>query len=309
LHLWLCRGAIVAAFCCSIQAATLSDAIQKQPIRQARASSRTGILYHGGPVMAFGVNVYYIWYGNWSSEAESAAIVTALAQGIGGTPYFNVNSTYRGTISGRDMAIANTVRYAGSVHDDYSQGARLGESATPLIVQTALAGGKLPADPNGIYFVLGSPDTTESVFCKTSCGWHGWGTLLNGRLHASQALAGGIDIKYAFIGNPKTQCLVFCSLFGVNFPPPNGNAGADAMTSVIAHEMSEVVNDPHMDAWFDLDGDESADKCQWSFGVISRVPVGQPNSYAVYNVSFGGRNYLLQQNWVNASGGYCAMEY
>src|SRR5262249_12345101 len=157
----------------------------------------------------------------------------------------------------------------------------LSEASTPTIVQNAIAGGKLPADPNGVYFVLGSPDTVEAEFCKTSCGWHGFGTLLNSHLAVSQTIAGGVDIKYAFVGNPKTQCIAFGSLFNANFPPPNGNASADAMTSIIAHELSEIVNDPHMDAWFDLHGNEAADKCQWSFGTINRIAVGQPNSYAV----------------------------
>jgi hypothetical protein len=30
---------------------------------------------------------------------------------------------------------------------------------------------------------------------------------------------------------------------------------------------------------------------------------------AYYNMTLGSRNYLIQQNWVNASGGYCALKY
>jgi hypothetical protein len=33
-----------------------------------------------------------------------------------------------------------------------------------------------------------------------------------------------------------------------------------------------------------------------------------PNG-AKYNVTLGSRNYLIQQNWVNASGGFCAKSY
>ncbi len=267
------------------------------------------MFYHGGPVMVFGVNVYYIWYGDWSAESEAAGILTALAQGIGGSPYFNINTSYHALIDGRDMPIQNVVRFGGSTKDNYSQGANLKAASIPLIVEKALAGGSLPVDPNGVYFVLGSPDTVEDGFCTNSCGWHGWGTLANGRLSQNLVIPGGIDIKFAFVGNPKTQCMAFCSLFNANFPPPNGNASGDAMTSIIAHELSEVVNDPHMNAWFDIDGAESADKCQWSYGATSRVPAGQPNAFGVYNASFGGRHFLLQQNWVNANGGFCAPGY
>jgi hypothetical protein len=304
--------ALAVAFCLSVQAQSIPDALVKEPLRQMRASaasSGSALFYHGGPVMAFGVNLYFIFYGNWSAEAESTGILTALAQGIGGSPYFNINTTYHAMANGRDVAIENVVRYAGSVNDGYSQGASLTEDSTPRIVESALVSGALPVDPDGVYFVLGSPDTTESGFCKTSCGWHGYGRLLDGHLNANQPTGPGIDIKYAFVGNPKTQCMSFCSLFSANFPPPNGNASADAMASIIAHELSEAVNDPHMNAWFDFTGNESADKCQWSYGTVYRVPAGQPNSNGVYNTSVGGRNFLLQQNWVNAGGGYCAAGY
>lgn len=306
------RSAAALALC-SFFLHAQSSAILKNPsqreIRPAPSSSGNGIYYHGGPVMGFGVNLYFIWYGDWSAESEAIAILTALGQGIGGSPYFNINTTYHGFTGGRDTPVENTAHLAGAVHDDYSQGHDLSTAATPLIVLSAISSGKLPADPNGVYFVLGAPDVTESGFCKSSCGWHGWGTLIDGRLDTNLAEPGGVDIKFAFVGNPATQCIQFCSLYSINFPPPNANAGADAMASILAHELSETVNDPHMDAWFDFKGNETADKCQWTFGSISRIPQGQPNSYAVYNVQLSGRYFLLQQNWVNANGGSCGMGF
>jgi hypothetical protein len=29
----------------------------------------------------------------------------------------------------------------------------------------------------------------------------------------------------------------------------------------------------------------------------------------MYNMTLGARQYLIQQNWVNASGGFCAKSY
>src|SRR3954447_482604 len=52
----------------------------------------SGIAYHGGPVILGTTNIYYIWYGNWSNTATS--ILTDLASTIGGTSYFNINTTY-----------------------------------------------------------------------------------------------------------------------------------------------------------------------------------------------------------------------
>jgi len=58
-----------------------------------RKVTGNGINYHGGPVILGTTNVYYIWYGNWSGNTAST-ILTNLAQTIGGSPYFNINTTY-----------------------------------------------------------------------------------------------------------------------------------------------------------------------------------------------------------------------
>ena len=75
------------------------------------------------------------------------------------------------------------------------------------------------------------------------------------------------------------------------------------MASVIAHELEEMVTDPNLNAWFDLRGAENADKCAWTFGTTYTV------NGALANMQLGTRNYLIQRNWVNASGGYCSLSY
>jgi len=76
------------------------------------------------------------------------------------------------------------------------------------------------------------------------------------------------------------------------------------MASIIAHELEESVTDPDLNAWYDRRGYENADKCAWTFGTESTAANGSK-----YNVTLGGLQYLIQQNWVNAAGGYCAMSY
>jgi hypothetical protein len=85
---------------------------------------------------------------------------------------------------------------------------------------------------------------------------------------------------------------------------PNNNPGADGMASIIAHELQEATTDPDLNAWYDRRGYENADKCAWTFGKTYTASNG-----ALYNVTLGNNAYLIQQNWVNASGGYCAMSY
>jgi hypothetical protein len=244
-----------------------------------------GIIYHGGPVMLGTVHVYYIWYGNWSGNTATT-ILTDLAGSIGGSPYYNINTTYT---DGAGVALSNSVTYAGSTTDSYSQGSSLTDSQIRSVVSAAITSGALPADASGVYFVLTSADVTASSgFCSQYCGWHTHGTIA------------GLDIKYSFVGNPD-RCPSACA---AQTTGPNGNAGADGMASIIAHELEEAHTDPDLNAWYDRRGYENADKCAWTFGTTYTTANG-----ATANMSLGGRDFLIQRNWVNASGGFCAQSF
>jgi hypothetical protein len=250
-----------------------------------RPTSGNGIDYHGGPLIVSGPSVYYIWYGNWSGNTATT-ILTDLAKSIGNTPYFNINTTY---YNGSGQHVANAVTYKASTTDNYSHGASLSDSGVQSVVANALSSGALPHDSNGVYFVLTSSDVNEtSGFCTQYCGWHTHGTI------------SGLDIKYAFIGNPD-RCPSACA---AQTTGPNGNAGADGMASIISHELEEATTDPDLNAWYDRRGQENADKCAWTFGTESTASIGNGSKY---NVTFGSRQFLIQQNWVNASGGSCAL--
>ena len=76
------------------------------------------------------------------------------------------------------------------------------------------------------------------------------------------------------------------------------------MATIIAHELEETATDPLLNAWWtNANGMENADKCAWTFGSTSTASNG-----ASYNMTIGGTKYLIQRNWVNASGGYCSMQ-
>jgi Phosphate-induced protein 1 conserved region len=234
------------------------------------------ITYHGGPVMAT-PNVYLIWYGNWnqsngSDTAEGEQIVRDFLFGLSGSNYYKTNTSY-GTPTG-------TFNVTGEYKDSYSQGTRLSDSRVQAVVTHAISSG-LTKDTKGIYFVLTSSDVSESSgFCSQYCGWHTNGTI------------SGSDIKYAFVGNAK-RCLRSCAAQSVG---PNGNAGVDGMVSVIAHELEETNTDPDLNAWYDSNGNEDADKCAWTFGSNQQ----KDSNGAYYNMTLPGvggnkRNFLVQR--------------
>ena len=244
-----------------------------------------GINYNGGPVMRSGVNVYYIWYGDWTQDPGANAILTDFARSVGGSPYYAINTTYGDSQGG----VQNLVSYSGSTSDSGSLGTSLSDSSIWSLVNNALASKALPVDPNGVYFVLTAPYVAEtSGFLTKYCGWHTHGTY------------GSTSIKYSFVGNPIAN-LGACSVQGTS---PNGDAPADAMVSVVAHELAEAATDPQLNAWYDSTWAENADKCAWNFGSTYTVANGSRA-----NMQLGLRDFLIQQNWLNSGGGACALSY
>ena len=248
-----------------------------------------GINYHNGPVMHGTVNVYFIWYGNWTNGAhasDSQSTVTLLnslfgSSGMNNSNYYKINTTYGDTTAN----VSGSIVLAGSTTDNYSQGTRLRDAGVKTVVSNAISSGRLPKDTNGLYFVLTSSDVREtSGFCSQYCGWHTHATLLNS------------DIKYSFVGNPD-RCPSACEEETVS---PNGNSGADGMASIMAHEAEETATDPDLNAWYDSGGAENADKCAWKFG-----PVTGTLGNGGYNQVMGGHNWLIQMNWENSRGGGC----
>jgi hypothetical protein len=243
-----------------------------------------GISYHGGPVMQGIVNVYYIWYGDWTKDTGANLILTDWAQNIGDSPYEKINATYGDTTGN----VSGSIHYSGfTTMPSAMFGTALSDSSIGSIVSNS----GLPMDSNALYFVLTAPGITEtSGFLTKYCGWHTYGTI------------GGKNIKYAFVGNAQGANLGSCA--AQTTKSPNGDPAADAMVSVMAHELEEAVSDPNLNAWYDSTGAENADKCAWTFGTTHAASGG-----GVANMTLGNRDYLIQQNWVNAGGGYCALSY
>jgi hypothetical protein len=276
---------------------------QFAPIGEAIVTGN-GIEYNGGPVMLGPHNVYFIWYGNFSGN-PALTILPDLINGFGGSQYFNTNTTY-GDATGN---IANTATMGGAFFDNYSQGTALTQAGFTNVINKALNSGTFPLDPNGIYFVLTSPDVTLTFppstpggspqgFCTAFCGFHTSGTV--GTINP-------IDIKVAFVGDPATQCPSghaggTCSAQALS---PNGNEGADAMANVMAHELNEAITDPDGNAWFHINtAGENGDLCNFKFGNTFTSLNG-----AHANVVLSGRQFLIQQNWLNFGGGSCAMGF
>lgn len=271
---------------------------QTQPTKGSTAVMTPTIAYHGGPVMPSLSAVYIVWYGKWnnatgSDTAAGQQIVRDSLFGLSQSGGFTDITTgalghytqTSGGLSVTQMSSAVQSEYM----DNYSQGKRLTDAGVLKVVEHAIAnglgavGGVKTPHADAIYLVLTSSDVAESSgFCSRYCGWHTYTTYYGA----------ATPVKYAFIGNAN-RCLSACA---AQTHSPNGNAGVDAMVSVIAHELEESATDPLLNAWYDANGSENADKCAWTFGSSQTLLPGGAYANAVLPKSGGGsRNYLLQR--------------
>jgi len=262
----------------------LASAFASTEAKPTGGRSGNGISYHGGPVLTGTTNVYFIWYGNWSGNSATT-LLTDLATSIGGSSYFNINTTY---YNGSNVHVSNSVHYASSTSVAYPYGTSLSDASIFNVVADAINGGHLAKNTNALYFVLTSQDVNASSgFCTQYCGWHTHGTIA------------GSDIKYSFVGN-AARCITSCA---AQSNGPNGNGGVDGMISVMSHELEEAVTDPLGTAWYDAAGYENGDKCAWTWGTTSTASNG-----SAYNITLGTRQYLIQQNWEKTAQ-VCTMHY
>ena len=273
-------------------------AATQKPAGDVKTDSK--ILYHNGPLITGAPDVYVIWYGCWADNCGSAGdtatqfILTDFISNVGGTPYFQINAMYPNNSGG---APSGGLLYGGAAVDRYSHGLELTAADMQGIVSDLILAGQLPLDPSGIYLILASGDVSSSAtgFCQASAQpHHGRGWVL------------GSEFRYGFVGNavrcPTIAAPQFIASDGSRLPTPNGNFGADAMASTIAHLLAGIVTNPSGGGWFDRYGLENADKCAGQFGSTYATANG-----ARANVKWGYRDYLIQQNWLNDRKQRCAM--
>jgi hypothetical protein len=242
--------------------------------------------FGGGETMSSGVNLYYIWYGNWSGNA-AISILEDLGRSIGGTSYLDILTSYHDAAGN---PIRNAVTLSDEVYIDSSSASWRGTSLTGYdpgnIVSDVLASHRFPSDGNGLYVVLTAPEVRVQDFGTHDCGFHGH-------------LAGTPAIKYAFVGNGSQ---INSCIFGFgNQNAPNGDAAADYMASVLSHELAEAMASATGFGWLDVTGAELGDKCLLAFGTVSTNSSGK-----LTNMHLGTRDYLIQGLWINGPHGMCS---
>jgi hypothetical protein len=260
------------------------------------------LTYHGGPVMH--TNRSYAIFWDPGSELPAG--------------YKTLMSRYLADVA-TDSGLSTNVYSVGTQYSDSS--GRAGYGAT--------YGGSLT--DGTAYPASGCPVTSGFTTCLTDAQLQ---TELDG-FASAHALPRGLSNSYfVFLPGSVDLCLdvgtcfdnFFCAYHGYlgsggtlllygampylsarpSCPPgehPNSsvsNTGDDEL-SALSHEANEMITDPLLDAWYDGDEMENADKCRHTADDFG-VPLGG-SAGSLFNQLIGAHPYYLQQEWGNGAGG------
>eukprot|EP00597_Dinobryon_sp_UTEXLB2267_P015099 CAMPEP_0170119432 /NCGR_PEP_ID=MMETSP0020_2-20130122/14390_1 /TAXON_ID=98059 /ORGANISM="Dinobryon sp., Strain UTEXLB2267" /LENGTH=871 /DNA_ID=CAMNT_0010348797 /DNA_START=71 /DNA_END=2686 /DNA_ORIENTATION=- len=244
------------------------------------------IIYHnGGQVMPGTVNIYNIYYGDFSSTSsqQMISLVDYFSQNLGNTPWYKILTSYYQIVGGIKTMVSANVLYKSSHFTAVTAKLQtITQTTITNTISSLIASGDLPVDENGVYAVIFRGDLSYTAFGTSwLTGWCGYHTTFT---HSS-----GKSLKFFVTGDPSTAA-VGTSCEGYRSTTANGNIGADSIASIYAHELVETVSDFNGNAWYFADGNENADACAWKWGTL--LP-GLPNA----NIVVGNKNFLVQQNW------------
>jgi len=290
-----------------LQFASPGDHVHVMPTRANYAAafakpggggSGTGIFYHGGPIV-YSPQIATIYWasgtiysggptpGTVGSGSQDLSLVGFFLRNLGPSPYWNINNTYTDGGSGRVANSLSYTQYWAANTNVPASGSSVSDAQVQAQIISAFTSGKLTFDASTIYAVFsGSGVNLGGGFGTQYCAYHG---------HFSW---NGNDVKYAVMP------------YNIDFPSgctagssPNGDAAADAEVNTLAHETEEFATDEDLNAWFDRRGYENADKCAWNFGTTYSTAGGPAN------MNLGGKDFLIQQNWLNANSGGCRLSW
>lgn len=222
--------------------------------------------YHKGPIMHSVVAQTIFWGPKWSKSAFRGDKVAGLDlwyKGYSKSNYAKTNTEYKMTTTTGSIYVGTTLSYKGHLFDKTT--AKGGDTVGDIFNEVCKMITTPDPSGNGYYAVYTDLPRGNAGYCA----WHSAGTC------------NGAKLQFAFFwdldGDP-----------GCNPGDTSGlhSQGLAALANVTGHELSEAVTDPRINAWYDSQGGENADKCAWSFN----VPL----------VTFSnGTQWKIQGNWSN----------
>jgi hypothetical protein len=135
----------------------------------------------GRKVLTGTVNVYTVFYGNWTKTDRN--ITNEFVSELGKTSWWNINRKYyyQASKSATKTYVSSSLKWAKEARNaNYTLGKSLTGNDIPMIIQEQIDVGVLPVDTKGMYMVLLAKDVAESIrpefgtasICTNYCGYH-----------------------------------------------------------------------------------------------------------------------------------------
>ncbi|MFN2582872.1 MAG: hypothetical protein ABR498_09055 [Candidatus Dormibacteria bacterium] len=252
----------------------------------AGGSAGKNLSYHGGPIEQATVVYLDFWGSAWGGTTGSAqTYLQGFYGNVGGSSWINTDTQYcQGVASGTvncgssGTHITNpTSQLKGTWNDAGNPPANRQIQDSDVANEAVNAMNHFGGyNGNATYIVLTPSGDSESGFAANGGSWCAW--------HSDTA-SGGNTLAYAYVPY-QPDAAASC---GENFVN-SGSAGYyDGFSIVGGHEYEEAQTDPHLNAWYDRQSSEDADKCAW-------------NSLSG-DVTLGGTQYAVQPLWDNLKSG------
>jgi len=281
-------------------------------------SSQPDILYWGGRLILNQrlVAIYYspttIYQngpapGQAGPAANDHSLVGYFLSNIGGTSYWNINTLYYQIVGGQKQFVQNTMSYdgfwaaGGPGAPKPGQVVKSGEMVK--LIEDGFDSGVLRYDPNTVYMIFTGPGVNLGGGFDPNhlqyCAWHSAYIRRNGQTVQISAMPYDADFSPAHPSNDGFVCVL-------QDGGANGDVGADAVVSAVAHETEETATDPYINGflgWYDQFGEENADKCAYTYGRVF------DNGLGLWNITVGAKPFLVQQNWAPLQKQRCLKSY
>lgn len=266
------------------------------PYGQARPTGFiANLTYHGGPVMhtnktytIFWVPAGYSMATSYRSGMNTFLKNVAADNGLTSNVYFS-DTQYYGPTAANILYQSGFVASYNDTNPYPASGCALASGFNKCLsdgqlrkeISRVISLNKWRPTPATMFFIF-TPGKVRSCFgssCSFTsfCAYHSY---FGSVIYANQPFA-----------NYKPNS---CGIKYATLTPPNG-AAIDSTINVLSHEHNEAITDPKLDAWWDgTTGNENGDNCAWDFGTLTA---------GSYNQVINGHNYVVQQEWSNASSG------
>jgi hypothetical protein len=225
----------------------------------AKHTTSPNLVYHGGPVTTSATQVFPIFWGaSWPGyTGDEISGIDGFYSSVGNSAYTGTNTEYTDSSGRVSPAVTEN-----PVKIDASAAVAHAPQTSDILAEVA----RMYPNPaaNGYYPVYVDQPRGHAQYCA----WHSTGTI------------NGVTVQFAFFfkldGDP-----------GCDPHSPNSaqSEGLAALGNVSGHELSEMLTDPKLNAWYDSRGEENADKCAWTFGPAS--------------LKLGSISWKIQGNWSN----------